>query len=163
MRLKIFIFSIVFLFATTAFAQQISDTVEQLEVTTDEQVSQNDFYDVIKEWLGTPYRYAGNSKKGIDCSGFVSMFYKLVFEINLDRSSADMFRTNVVKTKQKNDLQVGDLVFFAIKKKRISHVGIYLGDNKFVQSSRSNGVIISDLDEPYYSKYFFKGGSVAGL
>jgi len=52
----------------------------------------------------------------------------------------------------------GDLVFFKIKKKRISHIGIYLGNNKFAHASVKNGVIISDMDEPYYQKRFYSGG-----
>jgi lipoprotein Spr len=61
---------------------------------------------------------------------------------------------------RKSDLREGDLVFFRINKKRISHVGIFLGQNKFVHSSTQKGVTISDLDEPYYQKYFYKAGRI---
>jgi lipoprotein Spr len=53
---------------------------------------------------------------------------------------------------------VGDLVFFKIKKNRISHVGVYLGNNKFAHSAVKGGVRIDSLDTPYYKKTFYKGG-----
>jgi lipoprotein Spr len=65
-----------------------------------------------------------------------------------------------VKPIKKSALKEGDLVFFKIKQKRISHVGVYVGNNKFAHASVQNGVIISDLDEPYYKMYFYKGGRV---
>ncbi|MEO8088600.1 MAG: NlpC/P60 family protein [Bacteroidota bacterium] len=115
-------------------------------------------FQTVYEWLGTPYKYSGDCKEGVDCSGFVCMLYKKVFDIDLAQSSADIFKD--AKPLKKNDLQEGDLVFFKIKKRRVSHVGIYLDNNKFAHASVQNGVIISDLEEPYYKKYFFKGGSV---
>lgn len=115
-------------------------------------------YETVASWLGTPYRYSGKSFTGIDCSGFVNMLYNKVFNIPLTGSAAELFnRVNLLK---KNDLKEGDLVFFKIRKRRISHVGIYLGENKFAHASTHNGVIISDLNEPYYKKYFVKGGKV---
>ena len=59
----------------------------------------------------------------------------------------------------KEDLKEGDLVFFKIKSKSISHVGVYLGDNRFAHSS-TGGVKISNINEPYYSRYFYKGGRI---
>lgn len=113
------------------------------------------FYQVY-DWVGTRYRYSGETKKGIDCSGFVGEMYKTVYCITLTGGSADYF-TRVTPI-EKSDLKEGDMVFFKIKKNRISHVGIYLGNNKFAHASVRTGVIVSDLDEAYYKKYFFKGG-----
>ncbi len=115
-------------------------------------------YQTIYEWLGTPYKYSGDCKDGVDCSGFVCMLYKKVFNIQLTSSSGEIFKG--VEPLKKKSLHEGDLVFFNIKKRRVSHVGIYVGNNKFAHASTQNGVIISDLDEPYYKKYFFKGGRV---
>ena len=115
-----------------------------------------ELYDLIDKWLGTPYRYAGNSIKGIDCSGFAKVLYKSAYDILLEGSSADIFKSIVPVAK--DELSEGDLVFFKVRKGRISHVGVYLGQNKFAHASSSSGVMISDLDEPYWKQRYFKGG-----
>jgi lipoprotein Spr len=115
-------------------------------------------YYQIYDWIGTRYKYSGKTKKGIDCSAFVNELYKNVYCIDLSGSSSDLW--SLVKPVEKTDLQEGDILFFKIKKGRISHVGLYLGNNKFAHASVHSGVIISDLDEAYYKKYFYKGGRV---
>lgn len=114
-------------------------------------------YDTIATWLGTPYRYSGSCEKGIDCSGFVNVLYDRVFGKRIGaRNSAEIY-SSVYKL-DLSELKEGDLVFFRIYRKRISHVGLFLGNNKFVHASTSKGVIISDLNEPYYRKYFAGAG-----
>lgn len=114
-------------------------------------------YDTIATWLGTPYRYSGSCEKGIDCSGFVNILYDRVFGKRIGaRNSAEIY-SSVYKL-DLSELKEGDLVFFRIYRKRISHVGLFLGNNKFVHASTSKGVIISDLNEPYYRKYFAGAG-----
>jgi lipoprotein Spr len=132
------------------FSQLLNCDVQSLPDT--------DMYKTIYEWLGTPYKYSGESKDGIDCSGFVCMLYKRSFDLTLAQSAAEIYKE--VKPLKRSALKEGDLVFFKIKKKRISHVGVYVGNNKFAHASVQNGVIISDLDEPYYKKYFYKGGRI---
>ena len=122
------------------------------------EILNTDLYSVVEKWLGTPYKYAGKSLNGIDCSGFVNQIYESAYCFLLSGNSADLFKKVTLLPKDK--LQEGDLVFFKINRKSISHVGVYLGDNKFAHASRSQGVIISDLDHPYYKKYFVKGGRV---
>ncbi|MBK6838666.1 MAG: C40 family peptidase [Bacteroidetes bacterium] len=96
----------------------------------------------IGEWLGTPYKYSGESESGIDCSGFVCRMMRDSYHILLLGSAKDMYKkVNPIK---KSELREGDLVFFKIKKGRISHVGIYLGQNKFAHASTQRGVTISD-------------------
>jgi hypothetical protein len=113
----------------------------------------------VSSWLGTPHRYAGNSREGADCSGFVMEVFRTVYQVRLPRSSADMaaFSRNISKAQ----LQEGDLVFFRTSGgRRISHVGIYLSNNKFIHASSSRGVVVSDLDEPYYRRTWARAGRV---
>lgn len=115
-------------------------------------------YKFIYEWIGTPYRFGGNTKTGIDCSAFTKAIYDKVFNTNILRNSRDIFST--VNPLSKDELKEGDLVFFKIKSRSISHVGVYLGENRFAHASSSRGVVISNLNEPYYSRYFYKGGRI---
>src|ERR1700751_5575052 len=109
----------------------------------------------VYDWIGTPYRFGGTSRKGIDCSAFTKELYSKVFNLSIQRNSRDIF--SMVSPIKKDDLKEGDLVFFKIHSRNISHVGIYLGNSKFAHAS-SEGVKISSLDDDYYSHYFFKGG-----
>jgi murein DD-endopeptidase / murein LD-carboxypeptidase len=118
------------------------------------------FYQVY-DWKGTKYKYSGKSKKGVDCSGFVGMMYSNVYCVNLCGGSKDLW--NVVKPVERKELAEGDILFFKIKKGQISHVGIYLGNDKFAHASVKSGVMISDLNEAYYKKYFYKGGRLDSL
>lgn len=113
---------------------------------------------ISEQWLGTRYRFGGMSYEGIDCSGFVLQILNEVYGVQqFPRNSAEMFR--VTDPVNKDDLQEGDLVFFRTGRGRgISHVGIYIGEGKFVHSSTSSGVIISSLSESYYVSRFYKGG-----
>ncbi len=113
----------------------------------------------VDEWLGTPFQWGGCSKYGIDCSCLVQSIYKNVYGIELNRTTIGMFTTNLVPV-EKDDLQEGDLIFFKIKDNRISHVGIYLKDNKFIHSTLTKGVMINDLDQNYYRKRFLSGRRV---
>lgn len=115
-------------------------------------------YYQVYEWVGTRYKYSGETKKGIDCSGFVSKMYDRVYCIQLNGGSKDIYTQVKDNNISKSELKEGDILFFKIRKGQISHVGIYLGNNKFAHASVQSGVIISDLDEAYYKKYFYKAG-----
>ena len=115
-------------------------------------------YKFIYEWIGTPYRFGGNTKKGIDCSAFTKAIYDKVFNTTILRNSRDIF--SMVNPLPKDELKEGDLVFFKIKSRSITHIGIYLGDSRFAHASSTRGVVISNLNEPYYSRYFYKGGRI---
>ncbi len=112
-------------------------------------------FQFVYDWVGTPYRFGGSSKKGVDCSAFTKELYSKVFNMDIKRSSRDIF--TMVSPVKKEDLKEGDIVFFKIHSTQITHVGVYLGNNRFVQSA-SGGVTISNLDDDYYSHYFYKGG-----
>ena len=115
-------------------------------------------YDAIEAWMGTPYKYGGTTKEGVDCSAFVGHIYQEVYQRRLHRVANDMQQNATLITK--SELREGDIVFFTNSKGRVSHVGIYLKDGLFVHSSTSRGVIISRLDDSYWSKHFYKGGRV---
>lgn len=111
--------------------------------------------DFIFEWIGKPYRFGGETKKGIDCSAFSRKLYYDVMDQYLPRNSKQQFK--YVEPIKKEDLQTGDLVFFKIKTRDISHVGVYLDDNKFIQAS-NEGVNVASLEDPYWKKYYYKSG-----
>ena len=111
------------------------------------------------EWLGVPYRYGGYSKRGIDCSGLTKQLLKEAYGISVPARSAKDFYTICRKKKLKN-LKEGDLVFFRLPRPSDYHVGIYLGNLKFIHATTSKGVRIDNLTQPYYQKSFYKGGSL---
>ena len=114
-------------------------------------------YETIGDWYGTPYKYGGCSKSGVDCSCFVGNVFKDVYGVSLKRSAHDIYENNGTPV-AKDKLKEGDFVFFTNNNKRVSHVGIYLKDGMFAHSSTSRGVMISKLDNSYWKQHFFKGG-----
>lgn len=110
------------------------------------------------EWIGVPYRTGGDSKRGTDCSGFTSHIYKKVYHTKLSRST-DGQKKESNKVAKRN-LREGDLVFFTSNRsgKKVAHVGIYLKEGKFIHASTTRGVIVSQLNEPYYTKHWISGG-----
>lgn len=118
--------------------------------------SQVELYREVYSWLGVRYRYAGLSKRGVDCAGFVKNICNSVYKTKLAGSAVDHFKKCIPI--EKNELEEGDLVFFKINQSQISHVGLYLGNNKFAHAAVHGGVSINDLNEKYYSKYYYLGG-----
>jgi cell wall-associated NlpC family hydrolase len=114
-------------------------------------------YQFIDEWYGTRYCMGGSTKKGIDCSALVQKLYSAVYNMDVMRTSIMQFR-NSEYIASKENLKEGDLVFFRIHGGPVSHVGVYLANNYFVHASSSKGVMISNLSENYWVKYFVGGG-----
>lgn len=115
-------------------------------------------YKFINEWHGVPYKYAGKDKSGIDCSGLTSMLYLKVYKKTISSNTKAL--VGEVKKISESDLKEGDLVFFNTNGKSISHVGVYLQNNKFVHASTKKGVMISDMNEPYFKKTYVSSGRV---
>ena len=114
----------------------------------------------LASWVGVPYKHANNDKSGTDCSGLSFAVFKRLYNKSLERSSDGQFYKNCKQINRKT-LKMGDLLFFAINKKQIiSHVGIYLKNDKFIHASSVRGVVVSDLNDDYYSKYFYAAGRV---
>ena len=126
--------------------------------TSKSEISNVKLYSFIDSWYGTKYKYGGMSKAGIDCSGFCNILYEQVYNKEIKRTTS-MLSKEINKV-NKRKLKEGDLVFFNISKKKNSHVGVYLKNNRFVHASTSKGVLISSLDNPYYLKTYSKGGSL---
>ncbi len=108
-------------------------------------------------WKGTPYRSAGTSRKGVDCSGLVLQLYKNVFDIRLPRLTKDQARAGIFVSRSR--IRPGDLVFFRPPNRK-RHVGVYLGSGEFVHASSSRGVMISNINSPYWRKIFWKARRV---
>lgn len=113
-------------------------------------------------WLGTPYRYgAAERGRGADCSGFVMAAYANALALKLPRSSREQMEWCAPVKGGVKKAVPGDLVFFATgKKNKVSHVGIYLGNGQVVHASTSKGVIISRLDDDYYTRTYHSTGRV---
>lgn len=130
---------------------------ERLNVS-EEDIKNEKLYKFIDDWYAVPYKYAGKDKNGIDCSGFTGVLCSSVYNKKVSASSRAIYEET--KRVSVSDLKEGDLVFFIINGKSVSHVGVYLQHNKFVHASTRRGVIISDLDEPYYKKYYHGAGRI---
>ena len=115
----------------------------------------------VTDWIGTPYSYGNNSRRGTDCSGFVTRVFREVYGITLQRSSRSMFTTT--KHVAKAEMQTGDLVFFRRGRGPIYHVGIYLKGGKFAHSACNGGVMVSSLNQPYYHRNFYAAGRVTAV
>lgn len=104
--------------------------------------------------LGVPYKWGGNSaRSGLDCSGFVKAVFSQAAGIELPRRSSD--QAAATQTIALAHIQPGDLVFFNTLKREFSHVGIYIGDGRFVHAPRTGAVVrIENMNAPYWRKRF---------
>ena len=107
-------------------------------------------------WMGAKYVYGSATKKKTDCSGFVMQVYKGYYNIALDHSSSAMYKDSRGSKVSRGSLREGDLVFFGSFWK-IDHVGIYLKGDRFIHASTSKGVIISPMNDKYWS-HKYQGG-----
>lgn len=107
----------------------------------------------VINYLGTPYKFGGNSRKGIDCSAFTRTIFMETFNIELPRSTLEQIKIGIPV--QRQELKFGDLVFFNTRRRQNpGHVGIYLWDDYFVHASTKFGVIVSSMSGGYYDKRF---------
>ncbi len=111
-----------------------------------------DVLGTAQTYLGVRYRYGGTSRSGIDCSGFTSSVYR-ANGVRLPRTAAE--QSNVGQSVSKGDLKKGDLVFFKTRGSRVGHVGMYVGDGKFIHASSGRGqVTVSSLGDRYYANRY---------
>lgn len=113
-------------------------------------------YTFIDKMYGTPHK--SKDPSGYDCSGFAALLYREMYGVIVTGSSASIYKQ--CKTVSISNLNEGDFVFFKINPPNISHIGVYLGNSKFVHASTSRGVMISGLEETYWKKHFVSGGKL---
>lgn len=134
----------------TKYASLLNVPLEELSNTT--------LLLTIDYWWGTKYCLGGSTENCIDCSAFTQTILRDVYSITIPRTAQEQYDISErIKTKE---LQQGDLVFFENTKHRVTHVGVYVANNKFVHASVSNGVMISDLDDEYWKKRYKAAGRV---
>jgi cell wall-associated NlpC family hydrolase len=107
-----------------------------------EEINNQKMFQFIDDWYGTRYCLGGSTKTCIDCSGFVQTFFSVVYGASVPRTARDQY--DLADKIPVHKLQQGDLLFFNTRG-GVSHVGVYLMNNKFVHASTNNGVTISDL------------------
>ena len=150
-RLRFLLFAIVVLVMSSCGASKKA-LVRQEKINT--------VVNTAKSYIGTPYRWGGTTRAGMDCSGLLINSYSSI-KYALPRTSVD--QSKIGKKVGMGKLETGDLVFFATgkKRRRITHVGLVTsvrgGEVKFIHSSSSLGVVESSLSSSYYKKRFITG------
>lgn len=119
-------------------------------------IQNQELYNQVYQWYGVPYRYGGMAKTGTDCAGFVKSVFKAIYNVDLARSATAQYPQCRQVIGEPHE---GDLVFFNIRGRYLSHVGIYLQNGYFAHAATHSGVIISNLNEAYYKAYFYRYGA----
>lgn len=135
-------------------------STSQTTFSQSEKAASKALYQFYSNWKGTPYRLGGMSKSAIDCSGLTVLAFRDVFGLSLPRTVSEQAAQG--KKVAKYSLQPGDLVFFKTGFLQ-RHVGIYVDNNRFLHASSSKGVVISQLDEPYWKNRYWKSTRVYRL
>lgn len=125
---------------------------------TVEKLSNTAMLRAIDEWWGTRYCLGGNSRNCVDCSAFTKSVLKDVYNVDVPRTAHEQY--DATQRIEPEELQEGDLVFFYTSGRRISHVGIYIMNNKFVHASASQGVTVSDLNDAYWKDRYRGAGRI---
>lgn len=139
--------------ASSSFNTEVSDYFKKYGFEINHE-NHYPLYEQIYKLKDIPYKYSGRSQSGLDCSGFTICIFDSVFNYKLSGGSRDIFQKT--QTIPDRKLKEGDLLFFKIRGNTISHVGIYLGNGKFAHTTTHGGVMVNDLSDPYYKKYYFK-------
>lgn len=152
-------------FVTAPVEIKKSETPDPLQLKyasllgTDASEIQNlELFDFIDDWYGTRYRLGGTTKSGIDCSALVQLLFSSLYSVPVPRTSKEQYKFS--KRISLTELQEGDLLFYHTRGRGVSHVGVYLSNNKFLHAASSGGVMISDMYDPYFVKRFIGAGRI---
>ncbi|MCQ2106821.1 MAG: NlpC/P60 family protein [Fibrobacter sp.] len=136
--------------AKTNSNAKVREAAKQKEIARAAPKKRSSLEDVVKPWMGTKYKLGGTSKSGIDCSGYVMQIYKEYYGIALDHHAETIYKDGRGSSVGRGSLKEGDLIFFG-DFWGISHVGIYLNGDRFTHASTSRGVMISPMNDKYWS------------
>ncbi len=157
--------------AVEPVAQQVEPAEDEIAALIDDKPYEmpqlaDSLLDLGRSLVGTRYRYGGNSvQSGFDCSGFVGYLFRKEVGLELPRSTRELIKLDAPKV-ARADLEPGDLILFNDRGRgRVSHAGIYLGDDQFIHSSssRSGGVRIDSLDDSYWNRSYLQAKRVLAL
>ena len=112
----------------------------------------------LDEWYGVPYKYGSDDKHGIDCSHLTCKIMNDVYGKKVSGTAGDMEK--ISEHVKQSKMKEGDLVFFKIESTKVSHVGVYVANSHFIHASSKRGVMISDLNEAYFKKYYYTAGRI---
>ena len=141
---------------TTSEVKQEEVKVESKENNENSKIDK--IVNLAKAQIGKPYRWGAAGPSSFDCSGFTTYIYKNGAGISLPRTSVSQSKTGTKVSR--SNLKTGDLVFFNTSGKGVSHVGMYIGDSKFIHSYSSKGIRIDSLNSTYYKSRFISGSRV---
>jgi|GEM_PF-428441 len=162
-----YIFGVLVLCATligcTSYPRYRTGGAERLRevVHTDTKLTTNDYIRlglILQDYLGKPYRGKSIFVRGVDCSLFAREVFKQFDEIELPRTVHEQYKMG--REIPYGHLAFGDLVFFRTERNKVSHVGVYIGDDRFIHASTSRGVIISSMSEKYWAQRYAGGRRV---
>jgi probable lipoprotein NlpC len=138
--------------------RSIADKYSEILEVDKSEIQNGRLYAFIDQWMGTPYKFGGIDKDGVDCSALTLLLEQQVYGITIPRTTGQ--QVNIIKRKYEEELTEGDLVFFDYDGKKFSHVGVYLQNGYYVHASSTKGVMITRLHDPFTYKYFSRCGSV---
>ena len=156
-----YIFLILIFLCISACSWSRTEKIDSLSKDDNNQKVKTILYSVYDEWKNTRYKKGGLNKNGIDCSGLVYEIFRTSFAKTLPRSTSEQIK--VGESISKNSLRAGDLVFFKTGIIGGLHVGIYIENRIFLHVSEKKGVMLSNLDDNYWGKTYFKAKRIIGF